>query len=52
MKGTHEIYGSNLGYQLTTVTQVCADYDSYLKIGPNHKKWGLKIIGLVKLDSP
>lgn len=26
--------------QVTTVTQVCADYDSYLKIGPNHKKRG------------
>ena len=23
------------------VTRVCADYNSYLKIGPNHKKKGL-----------
>ena len=27
--------------QVTTVTWVCKDYDSYLKIGPNRKKKGL-----------
>ena len=26
--------------QVTTVTRVCVDYDSYLKIGPNEKKRG------------
>jgi hypothetical protein len=26
---------------VTTVTRLCADYDSYLKIGPNQKKRGL-----------
>ena len=33
------------------VTQVCADYNSYLKIGPNHKKRGLDCRA-VKHNSP
>ena len=33
--------GPMVVFRVTTVTPVCTDYDSYLKIGPNQKIRGL-----------
>ena len=39
-KRAHETYGGN---RITTVTRMCADYDSYLKIGPKLEENGLRL---------